>query len=443
MKTTLWITCLFLFFSGCRKKFDQPPPVVISEGKTITVSQLRARVPVTSSVYRFTEGDTSLYCTVTADETSGNFYGCVFARDDGHTAIRINLTAPGGLFTGDRIRINLNGVTVRHANNSFSLDSVSLAKNVVKHSSGNKVMPKIVTLHQLLQSLSGGIDLQSDLVQLNDVEFVYDQRGVNYADAIAQNSIERAVTSCDGYTVPVYTSGFANFAAQKTPTGRGSLSAIVTRHNNSLRLELRTAKEVRMNEAACTSSLTANAGTFVLAAPVATIEEHFDEVNDNRDVQKPGWINYNESGKARWKGNLKAGSYRAVKATAFGAGEKTVTWLISPPVKLSANMQLSFRTGVEYFKTGHIEPLLAYVSTDFDGQNLKTANWVAITQAAYAGSTDGNYNGPGGMKSSGIINLHELPLLKSAQQQTFCIAFKYTGEPGFDSNVYLDDVVVK
>src|SRR5690606_19439419 len=114
----------------------------------------------------FAAGDTSLYCTVTADESSGNFYSTVFVRDDEHLAIQVNLTEPGGVYTGDRLRINLNGVTVRHANNCFTLDSVSTARNIVKLSSGNKVIPKLVTMEQLLQSLNGGIDLQSDLVTL-------------------------------------------------------------------------------------------------------------------------------------------------------------------------------------------------------------------------------------------------------------------------------------
>src|SRR5688500_6258877 len=176
-KLLTYVCLIFVLFTSCRKEYDHPPYTTIAEGEYITVTQLRERVPVTSSLYRFNSGDTSLNFTLIADETTGSFYSCIYARDDEHTAIRLNLKESGGLYTGDRIRLNLNGLTVRHANNVYSIDSVDIARNVVKLSSGNKVAPKTVTMHQLLQSLSaGGTDLQSDLVQLEDVEFLHDHR---------------------------------------------------------------------------------------------------------------------------------------------------------------------------------------------------------------------------------------------------------------------------
>ena len=425
---------------SCRKQFDHPPLDEPGETQQISVTDLRGRVPENSGVYRFT-GDTGLYCTVIADESSGNFYSAVFVRDDEQKAILVNLKERGGIYTGDRIRIHLDGVYVKNANGCFALDSVSASENIVKISSGNKVTPKASTIRQVLEGLNGGPDLQSDLVELNEVEFIHAHRMQQFADPVSRIRKDLTLTGCSGNTIALSTSGFADFAGKLTPDLNGKIAAIVVRQGEFLHLELRRHGDINMTAPACTGSASPT-GTFVLPAAIQTVDEHFNEVNDQSDFIQEGWINCNQLGTVRWKGNLKAGNYRALKMTCYGSAEKTVSWLIAPPLTYSPGKRISFRTGVEYFKSGHLEPLMAFVSTDFDGKNLATANWTALTQAVYAGMSDGNYNGPGGLKSSGEIPLSNIPLLAKGSG-TFCLAFKYTGEPGFDTNVYVDDVVVK
>src|SRR5688572_2970629 len=121
---------------SCNKRFDEPPLKKLGEGQKITVATIRSRVPSQPSVYRFS-GDTSLYCTITADESSGSFYRKLFVVDDEGTAIAVNLLSSGGLYTGDRIRIALSGATAVYANGFYSLDSVSKEDHIVKISSGN------------------------------------------------------------------------------------------------------------------------------------------------------------------------------------------------------------------------------------------------------------------------------------------------------------------
>jgi hypothetical protein len=72
---------------------------------------------------------------------------------------------------------------------------------------------------------------------------------------------------------------------------------------------------------------------------------------------------------------------------------------------------------------------------------MSTANWTPLDGATYISNADGSYSGYGGLRSSGEIILKDLPLF-SGYEGTFFIAFRYTGEPGFDTNIYLDDVVI-
>jgi hypothetical protein len=328
-----------------------------------------------------------------------------------------------------------------HANGFYSLDSVSRENNIVKISSGNRVLPVSVTLAQVLAS-AGGTDLQSQLVEVNGVEFVYAQRNIMMGDPIGKSKKDLTLTDCISNTITLSISGFANYASKSTPAGNGNITGIVTRYNNAIELELRNFADLAMTASPCTGSASAITPTFALGAPVTQLSENFDGATDLADLTISGWTNYCETGKTKWKGSVKAGIYKAAKITAFGAGQQVATWLISPPITYKSDLKLSFKTGAEYFKTGHVQPVMAYVCTDLDGTNMKTANWTAVTTATYVTNTDGSYSGAGGLRTSGEIQLKDLALFHN-YTGTFFVAFKYTGEPGFDTNIYLDDVNVK
>src|SRR4051812_46009412 len=106
-----------VIFNFCKKKFDAPPFAPASDGAHLSIAQLKARIADTMSAYKFGVGDTNLYCTVTCDETSGNLFRLVYVRDEGGDALRLNLVDNGGLFTGDRIRVNLNNLMMVNSNN--------------------------------------------------------------------------------------------------------------------------------------------------------------------------------------------------------------------------------------------------------------------------------------------------------------------------------------
>jgi hypothetical protein len=223
--------------------------------------------------------------------------------------------------------------------------------------------------------------------------------------------------------------------------GNGKIAGIVTRYDNAMEIELRYYSDIVMTGAACTGSTGVSSSTFAISSPVPELNENFNSATDQVEFSSPGWINYCESGKTKWKGNVKAGIYKAGKVTAFGAGQAITSWLISPPITYKSALKLTFKTGAEYFKTGHNQPVMAYVCTDLNGKNMNTANWVPVKNAVYISAADGSYSGSGGLRSSGEIQLKDIPILYG-YSGNFFVGFKYQGEPGFDTNIYLDDVVV-
>jgi hypothetical protein len=439
---------ILLLAAACRKEFDHPPLEPVSDGAKMSIRQLKEKFNGLAAVYRFGDGDTNLYCTVTADETSGNFYKTIFVRDEEGGALQVKLLNSGGIFTGDAIRINLNRSWLVYASGMLYLDSVDIEKSVVKRSSGNAVSARVVKIDDILKYAGDPLNaasLQSQLVEINGVEFLPGQRGKPIADVVSRASLTYTIRECGGSQVAFENSGFANFAAHPTPSGNGKITGIISQYNNAISLSIRSYYDMQMNATPCLASpdpTAVTSPTFVIGVSTPSLSESFDAIASNMDFNGAGWINYNETGSVKWKGNVKAGTYKAVKASAYASYEINTIWLISPPVVYHSGQILSFKTGVEYWDAGHPDAIQAFISTNFNGSNFGSANWTAITTASLANGSEGNYTGPAGMKSSGDIQLSALPLL-AGYSGNFFIAFRYFGNSKFDSNVYLDDLSVK
>jgi hypothetical protein len=435
-----------LLVAGCRKEFDHPPYKPVAANAGLSISQLKLRISGLSMAYRFGTGDTNLYCTVTADESSGNFYKQVFVRDAEGNALQLKLKHAGGLYAGDEIRVNLNGLYLTYVNSALSLDSIDISKSVVKISSGNSVAGLSVKLQDVLRYTNDPLNaasLQSQLVELNGVEFLPQERGKFFGDPVSKNTVKHTLIDCQGRELQLSTSGFANFAGKPVPPGSGRLTGIVTQYNNSVSLCLRNYYDVQMNNSPCTSGsvTTTTTPTFVLPAATASLSENFDNAGSGSEFAQAGWINMNESGNVKWKGHVKNVSYHALKASSYGSGETNTIWLIAPPALYHANTTISFKTGIEFGDKGHPQPIMAYISNDFNGSNFKTANWTVLA-ASYAAYGDENYSGSAGLKSSGEIKLSDISIF-SGYTGSFSLAFRYSGNAVYDSNIYLDDVVVK
>src|SRR3954470_12834419 len=100
MRWIIKIICCLVITAGRKKEYDVPPIKQAAESATVTISQLKKRLVAPVSHYYFAGGDTNLYCTVTSDETSGNFFRQVHVRDEEGKAIQVRLVSDGGLFVG-------------------------------------------------------------------------------------------------------------------------------------------------------------------------------------------------------------------------------------------------------------------------------------------------------------------------------------------------------
>lgn len=412
----LLVVCTIIVFTACKKKFDLPaePLPLNSTGKIKidSIKKIYSMYYFGSSVtptraFKFTT-DASLFCMVTADESSGNIYKSVFVRDD-VGAIKLNFINPGGLAVGDSIQINLNGVIVNDYGKQIQLDSINLERNVRKISSGNTVLPTKVTMQQVLSNLS---KWESKLIKLDSVEFDNGSKGQPYADAINKVSIDRTIVNATGTSMIVRNSGYANFAAVPMPCGKGSLIAVVGQYNGTVQLTLRTASEVVLTGGNCPLLIK----------------------NFNDNISSGGWTTAYPTGTVNPTGNIvwtigTFGGRSYANITNFVSGNKQCeSWLLSPTLNLSAtnNPILNFVTAKNNFPGPLLQVL---VSTNYvSGSDPNTATWTALTATLSSGSFN--------WTNSGNISL------SAYKAAGVTIGFKYTGTTTSGSNWEVDDVAI-
>jgi uncharacterized protein (TIGR02145 family) len=148
------------------------------------------------------------------------------------------------------------------------------------------------------------------------------------------------------------------------------------------------------------------------------------------------WNNAPQVGTRRWRGYSLSGNLCA-QATAFqSSASSEITWLISPPVNYSDGMTLSFRSQRGFGVSGH-DPFAVLISTNYNVDNLTTANWVnAPCNYATPSTADQVW------VNSGLVDLSAL--LPPGYSGSFVIGFRYTGSGpnGQTTDFRVDDVLI-
>jgi hypothetical protein len=399
-----------IIFSTCKKKFDLPPDRNIANSGSITIDSIVGRyvnhyiTNTPTSFYRFS-GDINVTCTVTADEISGNLYKQVFV-EDGTGGLQLRLISGYGLNIGDKIRINLNNVLLDAYGMMVQLDSIDIDKRVVKISSGNPVVPVKATFNQLLSMQDGLSKFQSRLVLLDSVEFAAGDKSQFYSDTSTYKySIDRTLLNSAQVPVVVRTSGYANFAKNIIPCGKGSIIAVAGQYNSTIQLTIRQLSDVSISYDNC-----------------PLVAKTFNDGN----ITSGGWTNYRASGTIDWAPGNHSGQLYGQISNYVSGNQPCETWLISPSLNLSTapSPNLSFQSAYNY--SGPTLEVL--ISTNYNSGDPAVATWIPLSPTLSPGSWT--------WQGSGKISLSSF---KSSNTR---IAFKYTGTASSGSTWEIDDIAV-
>ena len=411
---------LFLGFTiSCNKTYDEPPVLEIPEGTIISISDLKDMFtgsPITL------DSNYSIYGNITCEETNGNFYKEAYIQDLSG-AIKLKLDASGGLYIGDSIRVSLNGVTMSEYGDLIQLDNISVDEQIVKIATDRFVTPYTTSINNLNIE-----DDQSRLIKLDSVEF--QSTNVTYADAINLATGERYLNDCDGNSILVRTSGYANFADDTVASGKGSIIGIFTRYGATKQFIIRDITEVNMEGDRCGGSSGGGgggSGNYILNK----------DFNDG-SVTSGGWGSF-------WSGTTTTenwgewGIFGGDVAAASNFDINTFTnyacesWLVSPSFDLTGTSSpyLVFDNVTRYNGPG----LELYISSNYDGSSdpSQQGTWLNITSYVPNWDTD---SGDWSFVSSGNIDL--TPFISS----NLNIAFKYIGTNADGATWELDNIIV-
>jgi hypothetical protein len=248
---------LYFFFlafvviaSGCVKEdFDVPPIDELPElTPNATIEQLKSLHTLGRTATQVTE-DWVIDAVVAADDESGNLFRQIAVQDEtGGIVLRLNATDlytiyPEGstlfirakdLYVGD-----FNGLYQVNGSPEDPIEELLIPNFIVpSNDPPGEVEATVLTIPEL-QSDAVLNRYQGTLIQLDEVQFVAADSEVPYADAVGRNSLNRTLEDCSENEIIVRSSGFADFAADLTPAGNGTLTGVLSVFGSTRQILLR------------------------------------------------------------------------------------------------------------------------------------------------------------------------------------------------------------
>ena len=257
----LFLAFLLLGFSACvDHEFDEPPVGDLTDlAANATIDDLKAlhTLGADPTLVRETmliEG------VVSADDEFGNLFRQIAIQDaSGGLILRLNAT---GLFNdfpvGTKLVINCEGLYIGDFNNLYQLNGSpdsGIEENLIDQhvfvtERGLTVEPTVVSIDALQNSTTFD-NLLATLIKFDNVQFIDASTEVPYADVVNRFSVNLNLEDCEGNEIIVRTSGYSDFASALSPSGNGSLTALLTVFGNTQQLILRSLDDVQMTGDRC------------------------------------------------------------------------------------------------------------------------------------------------------------------------------------------------
>ena len=351
---------------SCKKDNDRPEIPNFPSGNEWTVGQILDTLA--NGTFQFDKEyhkNATVKGYVIADETGGNIYRTFYLRgEDGRCiAVYRKGSSDGGsedfnVKTGDHIGYSLYGSIISEYSKlpQIQVQEYDPNKLIVIYKRGcyDKVQP----IETTIERINNGEHL-CDLVKLNNVQFDDNELGKTYAEG--QTNTNRSLVSCSGDAIIVRTSGYASFAADTLPEGKGTLASIVSVYNTTWQLLIRNTSDVKLNGPRCgqgevmdlpyNQSFASSFGTYVTKSVIGDQEWYIDF----SAATMSGYV----SGKAYYENE---------------------DWLISSPVDLTAveKAVVKVNYGAKYFNNINND-VTFWVSDNYEFDSLpETATWTQI-----------------------------------------------------------------
>ncbi len=208
----------------------------------------------------FKNKDCSVYGIVTADESSGNFYKASFIQDRASgMAIELYMKSVSGLRIGDSVRVCLRDAVLGAYGGTPQIQNLE-SKNIVILENCKYIEPEVVTIaditahHHLCQLVTlNNVQFKGPFVAPTNVWAVMHETSAT--STASSRDLDEYDDNCNKTgTIVVRTSAYASFADKLLPTGKGSITGILTYYSGSggvWQLYVRSLNEVSMDGERC------------------------------------------------------------------------------------------------------------------------------------------------------------------------------------------------
>ncbi len=336
---TAFAATVVLAFASCKKDNERPPINNMDEGEKWSVATILDSLEK-EGTFLFDEYEpASVDAYVIGDERTGNIYRTIYIRDEHGDCIAVYRNSGTEDFqahAGDYITLRLSGAVAGYYN---GLPQIQLPAAGVEPDPNVRIIIRrrnidIIPTPATLKEVNEGLHL-CDLVKLSDVQF----SDPNQTYAEYENSSDRGIEDCSGYSAVVRTSNYATFASDSLPKGKGDLVCVVSLYqksetNKTWQMLIRNTSDVNMNGTRCEDE-----------------EETVKELpyNQSFSVTFGTYLPHNCLGEQTWEID-----YSTAKMTGYvdNTNYANEDWLISSPVALTGveNAKVCINYIARYFQ---------------------------------------------------------------------------------------------
>ena len=255
MNTLKKIICLVLItlsVSSCLREFDRPPILELKyDGKAnITIAELKQKYASTQSdAPALIDVDYVINARVTGNDESGNIFKQLYISDESG-AINIGIdqnSMYSVLKVGQDVFINLHGFSMVNYGGELQIGFTGTNANRIpwevfeSHIFLNGWPDKKYTNPVSVKIADLKPEMVNMLIELENVYFVNGGKNNFTTNNATTNEI---IKDGNGNSVDVRTSSYANFAAEKLPSGSGTVIGLLGRFNGAWQLTVRSMDDI-------------------------------------------------------------------------------------------------------------------------------------------------------------------------------------------------------
>lgn len=262
------VLAMGLSFNSCVfEDFDTPQfnDLIDLQGNT-TIADIKALHTIGSDPILIPDGRV-LEAVVVGNDVSGNIFKELYVQDaTGGLVIRIDVNGLNGLYpVGTPVVIRMDGLYIGDFNTKFQLTMAGgdrlpeavMLSNILRSAAPGElveVTPRLVTLPELEDNATFQA-LQNTLIQIDGLQFVDADAGAPFADVPGDRDLNRTLRDCSGNEIVTRTSRFSDFAGSSTPTGNGTVVALMDAFGTTRQLKIREVADFQLTAERCGISI--------------------------------------------------------------------------------------------------------------------------------------------------------------------------------------------